>query len=156
MNKFFTALTLSVAILGAAPLSINSPLNMLDSFKYETPMGRQMKIPKKTKLVIVAFEKDTGALVNEYLNTQSPFYLPKNNSVFIADINKMPSVITNMFALPKLQKYKHLIYLHYGEKFQSAVPNKEQKITLLHIEGSKIKEISFISTKEELKMAIEK
>lgn len=156
MNKFFTALTLSVAILGAAPLSINSPLNMLDSFKYETPMGRQMKIPKKTKLVIVAFEKDTGALVNEYLNTQSPFYLPKNNSVFIADINKMPSVITNMFALPKLQKYKHLIYLHYGEKFQSAVPNEEQKITLLHIEGSKIKEISFISTKEELKMAIEK
>ncbi|MDT8337708.1 MAG: hypothetical protein RQ763_00770 [Sulfurimonas sp.] len=156
MNKFFTALTLSVAILGAAPLSINSPLNMLDSFKYETPMGRQMKIPKKTKLVIVAFEKDTGALVNEYLNTQSPFYLPKNNSVFIADINKMPSVITNMFALPKLQKYKHLIYLHYGEKFQNAVPNEEQKITLLHIEGSKIKEISFISTKEELKMAIEK
>lgn len=156
MNKFFTALTLSVAILGAAPLTINSPLNMLDSFKYETPIGRQMKIPKKTKLVIIAFEKDTGALVNEYLNTQSPFYLPKNNSVFIADINKMPSVITNMFALPKLQKYKHLIYLHYGEKFQNIVPNKEQKITLLHIEESKIKEISFISTKEELKMAIEK
>lgn len=156
MNKFFTALTLSAAILGAAPLAINSPLNMLDSFKYETPIGRQMKIPKKTKLVIIAFEKDTGALVNEYLNTQSPFYLPKNNSVFIADINKMPSVITNMFALPKLQKYKHLIYLHYGEKFQNIVPNKEQKITLLHIEESKIKEISFISTKEELKMAIEK
>ncbi|MBE0513890.1 hypothetical protein [Sulfurimonas sp.] len=156
MNRFLTALTLSVAILGAAPLTITSPLNMLDSFKYETPMGRQMKIPKKTKLVIVAFEKDTGALVNEYLNTQSPFYLPKNNSVFIADINKMPSLITNMFALPKLQKYKHLIYLHYGEKFQNAVPNKEQKITLLHIEESKIKEISFISTKEELKMAIEK
>jgi hypothetical protein len=156
MNKFFTALTISVAILGAAPLAINSPLDMLDSFKYETPTGRQMKIPKKTKLVIVAFEKDTGALINDYLGTQSPFYLPKNNSIFIADINKMPSVITNMFALPKLQKHKHLIYLHYGEKFQNMVPNKEQKITLLYIEDSKIKEISFISTKAELKTAIEK
>lgn len=156
MNKFLTALTLSVAILGAAPLTVNSPLNTLDSFKYETPTGRQMKIPKKTKLVIVAFEKDTGALVNEYLDTQSPFYLPKNNTIFIADINKMPAVITNMFALPKLQKYRHLIYLHYGEKFQNVVPSQEQKITLLYIEESKIKDISFISTQEELKMAIEK
>ncbi len=156
MNKFLTALTLSVAILGAAPLTVNSTLDILDSFKYETPTGREMKIPKKTKLVIVAFEKDTGALVNDYLDTKSPFYLPKNKTIFIADINKMPTVITNMFALPKLQKYRHLIYLHYGEKFQNVVPNKEQKITLLHIEDSKIKEISFISTQQELKAAIEK
>lgn len=156
MNKFLASLSLSVAILSAAPLKVDSSLNVLDSFKYETPTGREMKIPKKTKLVIVAFEKDTGALVNEYLNTQNPFYLPKNNSVFIADINKMPSVITNMFALPKLQKYKHLIYLHYGDKFQNTVPNKEQKITLLRVDGSKIKEISFISSVSELKAAIEK
>jgi hypothetical protein len=156
MNKFLASLTLSVAILSAAPLKVDSSLNVLDSFKYETPTGREMKIPKKTKLVIVAFEKDTGALVNEYLNTQNPFYLPKNNSVFIADINKMPSVITSMFALPKLQKYKHLIYLHYGDKFQNIVPNKEQKITLLRVDGSKIKEISFISSVSELKAAIEK
>lgn len=156
MNKFLLALTLSVAILSAAPLKIDSPLEMLEGFKYETPQGRQMKIPNKTKLVIVAFEKDTGALVNEYLDKQSPFYLPKNNSIFIADINKMPSIVTSMFALPKLQKYKHLIYLHYSDKLQEAVPNKEQKITLLRFENSKIKEISYISTVLELKTAIEK
>lgn len=156
MNKFLIALTLNVAILSAAPLKIDSSLEMLESFKYETPQGRQMKIPNKTKLVIVAFEKDTGALVNEYLNTQSPFYLLKNNSIFIADINKMPTIVTNMFALPKLQKYKHLIYLHYSDKLQDTVPNKEQKITLLRFENSKIKEISYISTVLELKTAIEK
>lgn len=156
MNKFLVALTLSVAILSAAPLKIDSSLEMLEGFKYETPQGRQMKIPKKTKLVIVAFEKETGALVNEYLDKQSPFYLLKNNSIFIADINKMPSIVTSMFALPKLQKYKHLIYLHYSDKLQDAVPNKEQKITLLRFENSKIKEISYISTVLELKTAIEK
>lgn len=156
MNKFLVALTLSVAILSAAPLKIDSSLEMLESFEYETPQGRQMKIPKKTKLVIVAFEKETGALVNEYLDKQSPFYLLKNNSIFIADINKMPSIVTSMFALPKLQKYKHLIYLHYSDKLQNAVPNKEQKITLLRFENSKIKEISYISTVLELKTAIEK
>lgn len=156
MNKFLAVLTLSISILTAAPLKVDSPLSILESFKYETPQGRQMKIPNKTKLVIVAFEKETGALVNEYLNTQNPFYLLKHNSIFIADINKMPAIVTNMFALPKLQKYKHLIYLHYSDKLQEVVPNKEQKITLLRVEDSKIKEISYISTQQELKTAIEK
>ncbi|MCK9472555.1 hypothetical protein [Sulfurimonas sp.] len=156
MNKFLAALTISAALLGADSIKIDSPLNVLDNFKYETPTGRQMKIPQKTKLVIVAFDKDTGALINEYLDTQNKFYLLKHNSIFIADINKMPSIITSMFALPKLQKYKHLIYLHYGDKFQNSIPNKEEKITLLRVEDSKIKEISFISSKQELKAAIEK
>ena len=156
MNKFVAALTMSITLLGADSLRIGSPLKMLENFKYETPRGRQIKIPQKIELVIVAFEKDTGALVNEYLDMQSPLYLQKSNTIFIADINKMPTLFANMFALPKLQKYKHLIYLHYGEKLQGAVPSKDQKVTLLYIEESKIKEISFISTQEELKIAIEK
>lgn len=156
MNKLLITLVFSAVLLSAASLKVNSPFSVLESFAYETPLGRQMKIPKKTKLVIVAFEKDTGALVNEYLDTQSPFYLLKKNSIFIADIHKMPTIITTMFALPKLQKYKHLIYLHYGELLENTVPNKEAKVTLLYIEDEKIKEISYISTKEELKKAIEK
>lgn len=156
MNKFLLALTISFAVLGAAPLKTDSPLSILDNFKYETPQGRQMKIPKKTDLVIAAFEKDTGALVNEYLDTQSPYYLLKHHAIFIADINKMPTIVTNMFALPKLRKYKHLIYLHFEDKFQTVVPNQDKKVTLLRIEEGKIKEIFYVSTKEELKTAIEK
>ena len=76
--------------------------------------------------------------------------------MFIADISKMPTVITNTFALPKLRKYKHLIYLHYNEKFQRAVPHKDGKITLLHVADGKIENISYISTEKELKAAIEK
>jgi len=156
MNKFLVVLTLSAAILSASAIKVNSSLKQFNSFAFETPQGRQMRIPKKTSLVIVAFEKDTGALVNEYLNTKNPYYLQKNRSIFIADIHKMPSMITSMFALPKLQKYKHLIYLHYNDRFENVVPNKEGKITLLRIEEGKIKNISYISTKQELKASIEK
>ena len=155
MNKFLLILSITAAVLSATPLKVGSPLSMMSDFKYETPRGREMRVPKKPKLIIVAFEKDTGALVNEYLNSKSPLYLPKNRSMFIADISKMPTIITNTFALPKLRKYNHLIYLHYGEKFQTVIPHREKQITLLHVEDSKIKNISFISTKEELQAAIQ-
>jgi len=156
MHKIFALFLLSLSLLGADMITVASPLNQLNNFKYETPQGRQMKVPKSTELVVIAFEKDTGALVNEFLDTQDPFYMPKRRAVFIADINKMPTIITNMFALPKLKKYKHLIYLHYEDQFQNSVPQKEEMITLLRIKDAKVDSISYLSTKEELKAAIEK
>jgi len=156
MKKILVALTLLFTLVNADILKVGSPINALNNFKYETPKGRPMKVPKSTRLLLVAFEKDTGKLVNEYLNTQEPMYMPRKRAVFIADIHEMPSIITNMFALPKLRKYKHLIYLHYDEDFQDFIPNKEEKITVIRLKGQKVESISFISTKEELKAAIDK
>lgn len=155
MNKFLLLISLSLTMLTADTLKIGSKLDMLNNFKYETPQGREMRVPKKPKLIVVAFEKDTGALVNDYLNTKPPLYMPRNRSIFIADISKMPTIITTTFALPKMRKYNHLVYLHYNEKFSKFVPMKESQLTLLHVEDSKIKNISFISTVDELKAAIE-
>ena len=149
-------LTLSLALFGANQIKDGSSLKVLNGFKYETPKGRQMKIPKKSQLIIVAFEKDTGKLVNEYLNTKDQFYLVKKHGIFIADINKMPSIITKMFALPKLRKYKHPIYLHFDEEFQNVVPHKEEEITIIRVVDQKITDISFIKTTQELQAAIEK
>lgn len=156
MNKILLFLSLTFIALSAEIVTLNSDISLLDKYKYETPHSRPMKIPHKTKLVIVAFEKDTGATVNDYLNSKNKYYLQKNQAIFIADIHKMPSVITRMFALPKMKKYKHLIYLHYGEKFQDSIPNKDDKITLLHVENRKVVGITYISSQKELQAAIEK
>ena len=155
MNKFLLVLSLSIAILSASPLKVGSALNELNDFKYETPQGKELKVPEQAKLIIIAFEKDTGRLVNEYLGTKEPKYLDKHSSIYIADIHKMPTIITYMFALPKLKKHKHLIYLQYEDEFSTVVPSKEEQVTLLHVKDGKIESISYISTKEELQKAIE-
>jgi len=157
MKKILFALGLSLTFLSATALEVNkSTLKEFNSFEYETPLGRQMKISKKTELIIVAFEKDTGKLVNSYLKEQDPFYMPKRHVVYIADIHNMPSIITNMFALPKLQKYKHPIYLHYDEEFEKFVPNEEEKVTLIRFGDGIVISVEYITTAEELKVAIEK
>ncbi len=155
MNKFLLIISLSCTMLTAKTIGIGSEVNMLNDFKYETPQGREMRVPKKPKLIVVAFEQETGALVNDYLKTKEPLYMTRNRSIFIADISKMPTIITNTFALPKMRKYNHLVYLHYNDQFQKVLPMKKDKLTLLHVEDSKIKNISFISTVDELKTAIE-
>lgn len=156
MHKLLALLTLSLTLLGAETFKESSALSLLNNYKYETPHKRPMKVPKSTQLVIFAFEKDTGALVNDYLSTQTPFYMPKHRCVFIADINRMPSIITKMFALPKMQKYKHPLFLHYTDQLEAFVPHQEEKLTLARIKDGKVESISYISTTAELKAAIEK
>jgi len=150
MKNILFILLISVVGLSADYLKIGSKIDFLNNYKFETPKSREMKIPKNTKTVLIAFDKDTGALINEYLATKNKYFLQRNKAIYIADINKMPTVITNMFALPKLREYKHLIYLHYGEKFQNSVPKADEKITVVKFEDKKVKSISYITTKEEL------
>lgn len=156
MKKILFFVVFSISILNADFLQINSYISRLNELKYVTPNDAVVKIPKDVKLVIVSSQKATGALVNEYLDSQNQDYLQKNRAVFIADINKMPSLVTKMLALPKLRKYKHPIYINYDERFEEVVPSKEDRVTLMYVENSIIKNISYISTKEELKKAIEK
>lgn len=155
MKKILLFLALSTSLLMAQSLKVGSALSILDNYEYETPKGRIMKVPAKSKLILVAFEKDTGALVNDYLNTKGKYYIQKHHAVFIADINKMPTIITNMFALPKMKKYRHLLYLHYGKEFQKVVPQKSDKVTLLRITDGKVTNISYATTKLDIQKAIE-
>ena len=155
MHKIIASISLSTTLLFAEAFNVGSSLQSLNDYKFETPQEQSINIPKNTELVIMAFEKDTGALVNDYLDTQDPLYLSQHNTVFIADINKMPGIITALFALPKMKKYKHPIYLHYEEEFQNFIPHLEEKLTLVRIQDGKVKDIFYVSTTEELKTEIQ-
>ncbi len=151
MKIFFTFLALTISIFAANKLDLSSPLNELSNFKYENQFEEPVSIPKDTQLLIISFEKETGDFVNDYLDTKEPLYLLAQHAVFIADINRMPSIITSLFALPKLQKYKHPIYLHYEDQFENYIPYKEEQLILVHIKDEKVHSISYISTLKELK-----
>ncbi len=156
MNKILLFFIFTIVTLSGDFLQQRSDITKLNNFKYKTVHDKIIKIPKNVKIIIASFEKSAGVLVNEYLNEQDADYLQKHQAVFIADISKMPEFFINMVALPKLKKYKHLIYINHSEIFERVIPNKENKITLLFVDKSKIRDIVYISTKEELKMAIEK
>jgi len=155
MKTLLTLLALGVSVLAADTLDIATPIKKFNDYKYESAHKFPMRIPTESKVIVVAFEKDTGALVNDYLNGQDPRYMPEYNAVFLSDIHRMPSIITSMFALPKMQKYKHAVYLHYGEEFENFVPHQEDKLTIIRFKNEKVDSISYISTVEELKAAIE-
>lgn len=143
--------TIFATSLLAGALNINdtvTPLSLPDQFdKIHT-------IESKIKTLVISFEKGTSTDVNTFLSSQQSDFLQEHQAVFIADISAMPSLAAKLFALPKMRTYKYKILLIRDENDKRFI-KKDGKLTVYKMDNGKIKEISFISSVEELKKVFE-
>lgn len=151
MKKMVLFALLAMSLYGAAYQVGQSvaPLELQDQF------GKRHSLKVMPHTLIMAFEKGTGATVNEYLSAQDKGYLAKNNAAFIADISQMPNFITQAFALPKMRKYSHEILLIQDEELGLKFPAQEEKITVMTFRGTVLLSIQYVTTPAEIKQAIE-
>ena len=119
----------------------------IPTFSLTNQFDKKTTINKDIKYLIISFEKSTGKEINSYLSKKPASYLKKNSAVFIANISKMPIIITKMFALPKMRDYTHNILLILDENDKRFV-SKEGKSTLYTLDNLTIKSIEFITSKK--------
>jgi len=155
MKKLLLIVVLTLSLFGSSQIKIGSSIDKFNNYSFKTQHGKNIKIPKNVKTIIISYEKDTGRLVNKYLNAKYPPYLAKMNAVFIADIHEMPSIITKLFAMPKMRKYKHTIYIYNEDDFSEFVKPQDEKITVIKFSDKQVSKIYHISNAKELKKAFE-
>lgn len=139
-------------ILSLAVYSIAAQLNTgekIPTFSINDQFEKAQIIPSNTKTIIVAGSKDASDVIKDYLLSLEGDSLAKNDAVYIADISGMPSLITKFFALPKMKKYPFKILL-LDETNNTKFLMQENKITIYEVENQLIKDVKYISTKEEL------
>lgn len=136
----------------AVPYKVGQSVSPL---KVEDQHGNHVILKTMPKTLIMAYEKGTGATVNEYLNVQDKGYLKQYNAAFVADISQMPNFITTAFALPKMRKYIHTVLLIRDEEQGLRFPAQEERITVMKFRGNLLTEVAFIATTAELKSVIE-
>jgi hypothetical protein len=150
-KKILLSLFISCSLWANVPFNINDKIG---NFSLLNQFDAKQTIDNSVEMIIVSFEKDTGAQLNEFLSQQTPDFLQQHKTVFIANISGMPMVITKMFALPKMRNYKHPILLIYDEndvRFKS----QEGKSTLYKLKDGVIQSIEFI-TQDDLKTLFNK
>jgi hypothetical protein len=145
MLKKLLLLPLFTLFLYANSFEINDHIG---TFSLPTQFDEKQTVDNSIQTIIVSFEKDTGKDINQFLSSKDKDFLKNHHAVFIANISGMPSIITKMFALPKMRDYKHNILLIYDENDKRFI-SQEEKSTVYKLENGVIKSISFI-TKEDL------
>jgi len=154
MKKIVTIVLFLLSLnLWGIPYTVGSKMEPMD---LEDQFGVKYKFTAMPELFIIAFEKETSAVVNECLSKQKSTYLSSHKAKYIADISQMPTFVADAFALPKMRKYPYVVLLIRDEEAGLKFPSQNQKITLIRSKDNIIQSIDYVSSEDELKTAIEK
>lgn len=139
---------LFLAMLTSALFSNSFNVNSnIGSFKLTDQFEKVQTVNSDVKTIIFSAEKDTSAALNEFLSSKEKGFLEKNNAVFIADISGMPSIISYLFALPKMKKYNYNVLLIEKEG-DTRFAKQAEKLTVYKLENGVVKSVEYISGKD--------
>jgi len=144
MIKKILVLAMLTTALFSNSFDVNSNIG---SFELVDQFEKKQIVNADVKTIIFSAEKDTSAGLNEFLSSKEKGFLEKNNAVFIADISGMPSIISYLFALPKMKKYNYKVLL-IEEKDDTRFLKQEEKLTVYKLENGVITSVQYIDTKD--------
>jgi hypothetical protein len=135
------------AMIISGSLKINDKIS---NFSLTDQFDKIHTINDETSTIIVTFQKDTLSMINDFLSSKNSDFLEANHTVLISNIASSPSITTRMFTIPKLRDYKYYILLIYDENSTKFLKQSD-KATIYSISNGQVNNISFISSKDELK-----
>ncbi|HJQ84697.1 MAG TPA: FAD/FMN-containing dehydrogenase [Candidatus Binatia bacterium] len=148
-------LTAAIALLAttatAAPWTAGTtiqPLTLHDQH------GAQRQLDDHTKLLVVTRDMDAGNLVKTALTDRPPTFLEEQSALYIADISRMPAVVTRLFALPSLRRRPYPILLDRDGKSTAEIPTKDKHATIITLDNLKVVTVDHISTPDKLVEAL--
>lgn len=145
IKKFLFTIFLGLSAF-ANSLTVGSDLPVLT---VKDQFDKEFTIDAKVKTVIFSATKEESNVIKEFLATKDKDYLTNNNIAYVADITGMPSLISKWIAIPKMKDYAFSILL-IDEDNKALFPVEEDKISIITLENSKVTNIKFIKTTEEL------
>ena len=146
MKQKLILLILICIFAKASTLKIDDKIS---SFSLPNQFDKIHTINDKTSKIIVTSQKENVELVNDFLSSKDSDFLDKNATVFIDNISNVSSLIVKMFVIPKLREYNYDILLIHNENSKKFL-EKEHKVSVYIIKDAKVKDIKYISSKEEL------
>lgn len=129
----------------------------LETYSLVDNHGKMHQLKADTEVVLLSFEMDKSKEIHNWLAEKEPDFLTKNKTEYIADITKMPAIITKLFAGPKMAKYKFPILLANEKGFAEKYPKSPQKITTLILDKNRnVSHILFLNNMDEVDGLIKK
>ncbi len=119
-------------------------------FKLPDQFNKAHQLKNDTKILILAFQKEYGHIVREFLKEQNPNFLNQHKAYFIADISKVPVIIRNMFILRDLKKSKFPVLLIYDKDISQKLNEKRDGIVIFYLNNKQIIQTKIIHSKDDL------
>ncbi len=138
---------LCAATVTAAPLGAGMRMPALAlSDQHDAPGS----VGPNTRLVLFTRDMAATKVVNEVLE-KDPAALTAAHAVVVSDISGMPSLITRLFALPKMRKRPYRILLDRDGKTTADFPFVKGKVTVFRLQALNIESVEHVDSADALR-----
>lgn len=149
---------LPILLLALLPLSAQAlergdrltPWTLLDQYDQPYTLNEQ------AQTLLVARSMDAAKLLKSALEDKPKGFLEARHTVFVADIQKMPSIIATMFAIPKMRDYSYRVLLDRESRVVPQYPGDEDKVLWLQLRDGKVVDQQQFGDAQALRSALEK
>lgn len=127
-------------LLGLLPVLVQAtevgerlaPWTLLD--QYDQPYS----LDTSTQVLLVARTMDSAKLVKAALQDKPKGFLEARHSVFVADIQRMPALISKLFAIPAMRDYNYRVLLDRDSRVVPRYPGAEEKVLWLQLDNGRL------------------
>jgi hypothetical protein len=156
ISRIVAALTLS--LVSFASIAQATPLQSGDALPTLTLNDQHDKpytLAADTRQILFAADNGGAGLVMAELDRRGANWLKETKRAYLADIHKMPSLVTRLFAMPKLREKGYPIALGREAADLAMYPRKKDCVTLLPIQAGKLGEATYVCDAAALQAALQ-
>ena len=125
------------------------PWTLLDQFDKAYTLDQQARI------LLVARNMTGAKLLNAALEGKPKGFLEARQAVFVADVSRMPAVISTLFAVPAMGDYQYRVLLDSQSRVASRYPAAEDQVLWLDLDRGVLRDSRTFSDAHALRQALE-
>ncbi|MBK1615530.1 hypothetical protein CKO44_18880 [Rubrivivax gelatinosus] len=141
------ALALFVAAAVAAPVE---PGAALPPLQLSDQNERPWRVEPGTRFLLFAADKAAGDLLQETLGADGAGWLAEHRALYLADLHKMPALVTRLFALPALRALPYAVGLVRDESV-AAWPQRKGQVTVIELADGAVVAVSYAADADALR-----
>jgi len=130
--------------------------DLLPAWELQDQFEKKKTLGDEVRMILFSRDMDFKDLIHSMLIDEGERFLEEHETLYIADIHEMPSLITKLFALPKMREYPYRLFLDRDGEITKNLPTREGKVSLIRLERRKIISIQYLSDMDQIKGEIRK
>jgi hypothetical protein len=140
------AIVAVLPMIGCASKTIDPSLMMGESVELkgiEDQRGNLFTHQSSMQTLLFVDDMSAKTLVKKSLQNVDLGCMEQGKLVYLADISGMPSLISDLIAIPKMRRYLYPIWLDREGKVSEMLPVKDDQVTVLSLNNQVIESVSF-------------
>ena len=108
------------------------------TFTLTDQFDQSASLTAETKLLLVASSRDAAGIVDEAIGKKDKGYLEQRNTLYVADVSQMPSLITSLLMVPSMRSANYRVLLDYESEVAPEHLKNDGEVLWLELEAGTV------------------